>query len=158
MRLVDILSQELIIPDLAAQSRDAVVAELVECIVRAAPHMDRSYATRVLLERERIGSTGVGNGLAIPHAKLRISAAVACFGRSSGGVQFGALDGKPTHLFFTLLCPEGNPGFHLQALARASRLFRDANFRARLMRGENAQEIWAAIAQQDQALTAQGPS
>lgn len=157
MRIVDIMSEDLIIPELLAESRDDVLAELVACIAGTTPEVDRQHAVRVLLERERIGSTGVGQGLAIPHAKLpNLRRAVACFARSSRGVDFGALDGKPTHLFLALLAPEGNASFHLKALARASRLFKDPAFRSELLETRDRPLLWSLIAKKDEALTQQG--
>jgi PTS system nitrogen regulatory IIA component len=156
MRIVDIMSEDLIIPELAGTTREAVLAELVDCIVSFVPEIDAEHAIHVLVERERMGSTGVGQGLAIPHAKLpHLRRAVACFARSRRGVEFGALDGQPTHLFLALLAPEGNAGFHLKALARASRMFKDAAFRAALLEAPDA-ALWAAIQDKDEALTQLG--
>jgi nitrogen PTS system EIIA component len=157
MKIVDIMSPSLVIPALSGHSREEVLAELVACIVQSRPTIDPANAVRVLLDRERVGSTGVGNGLAIPHAKLpRLERAVACFARSAGGVEFGALDGKPTFLFFALLAPEGNASLHLQALARASRLFKDSDFRARLSEGGDIEHLWSVISAKDQQLTLNG--
>ncbi|MCA9548857.1 MAG: PTS sugar transporter subunit IIA [Myxococcales bacterium] len=156
MRIVDLMSEALVIPDLQGVTRDEVLGELVSCIVAATPSIDASLAFRVFQERERIGSTGVGQGLAIPHARLpSLDTAVACFARSRAGVEFKALDGQPTHLFLALLAPAGNAGFHLKALARASRMFKDSSFRARLMTCEDAAGLWAALTEKDNALSLQ---
>ena len=150
------MSEALVIPDLQGTNRDEVLGELVSCIVAATPGVDTSLAFRVFQERERIGSTGVGQGLAIPHARLpSLDKAVACFARSRGGVDFRALDGQPTHLFLALLAPAGNAGFHLKALARASRMFKDSAFRARLLECEGGAELWAALSDKDNALSLQ---
>lgn len=156
MKIVDILSEDLIIADLQAGGRDEVLDEMVRCVVRSHPEIEHGPALRVLLDRERIGSTGIGGGLAIPHARLAaLSAPVACFARSVAGVDFRALDGKPTHLFLTLLAPVGSAGFHLKALARASRMLKDEAFRNTLLAADGTNGIWRAIAAKDEALSAQ---
>lgn len=150
MRIVDIMSAELVVADLKAKTRDSVLEEIVGQIVTVVREVDATSAFRVLIERERIGSTGVGQGIAIPHAKLSsLSRAIACFGRSVGGVDFGSLDGKPAHLFLTLLVPEGSSGIHLKALARASRLLKDADFRKKLVELDSAPALWDAICAKD---------
>ena len=156
MRIVDMMSEDLIIADLRSGSRDEVLGELVACVVAANPEIEAGAALRVLLDRERIGSTGIGDGLAIPHARLpRLGRPVACFGRSAKGVDFRALDGRPTHLFLTLLAPVGEAGFHLKALARASRLLKDAEFRAELLATEDRTALWRAIVAKDESLSGQ---
>lgn len=136
-----------------ATNRDAVLGEVAAHVSSVRPEVDRDTATRVLIERERIGSTGIGQGFAIPHGKLpRITSLVACFARSAEGVQFCSLDGKPAHLFLFLLAPEGRAGIHLKALARASRLFKDASFRSRLMTPPDAHALFEVIAQEDARL------
>ena len=152
MKIVDILSEDLIVPALASENRDGVLEELVGGIVRVNPTISAAAALRVLIAREDIGSTGVGQGLAIPHAKLgALRRAVACFGRSSRGVDFGARDGEPCYLFMGLLAPEGNAGVHLKALARASRLFKEAAF-LRALREAPAEEVWSLIRDKDAQL------
>jgi PTS system nitrogen regulatory IIA component len=156
MRLVDIASEDLIVPALAGRSRDEVLAEIVARVVAVAPRIDAAHATGVLIARERLGSTGIGGGLAIPHAKVpRLERGLACFARSAPGVDFGALDGQPTHLFLAILAPEGNAGFHLKALARASRLLKDPAFRARLIEAPGA-ELWGLFRDRDLALDQEG--
>lgn len=156
MKIVDMLSEDLIIADLRAQTRDEVLSEVVSRIVQWVPEIEPQLALRVLLERERIGSTGIGQGLAIPHARLpELSQPVACLARSRKGVDFKALDGNPTHLFLTLLAPTGAAGFHLKALARASRMFKDGAFRERLLTGEDASVLWSAVVDKDNSLSIQ---
>lgn len=153
MRIVDILSEDLVMATVRATERDAVLGEVVRHVASLRPEVDRDTATRVLVDRERIGSTGIGQGFAIPHGKLpRIKSLIACFARSMDGVQFCSLDGKPAHLFLVLLAPEGQAGIHLKALARASRLFKDANFRARLMTPLDAHGLFTIIAEEDARL------
>jgi PTS system nitrogen regulatory IIA component len=154
MMIVDILSEDLIIPNLRAKTRDDVLAELVERIVAKSRDVDGKHALTVLIERERIGSTGIGHGIAIPHAKLpNLQRAIACFARSREGVEFGSLDGRPAHLFLTLLAPERGAGLHLKALARASRLFKDADFREKLLESDDTRTLWSVIYEKDTQLS-----
>lgn len=155
MRIVDMMSEDLIVPVLGARTRDDVLGELVTHIAERVPAVDRDLAHRYLIERERIASTGVAPGIAIPHARLeRLDTPVACFGRSREGVEFGALDKKPTHLFMTLLAPEGvGSGLHLKALARMSRLFKDPLLRDALMAADDRDALWTLIREKDATLS-----
>lgn len=158
MKIVDMLSKDLIIADLSASSRDEVLDELVACIVSANAEIDAESALSVLRARERIASTGIGQGLAIPHARLpNLVKPIACFARSTKGIDFKALDGAPTHLFLALLAPSGAAGFHLKALARASRMFKDAEFRSSLLDINEPGGLWAAIVTKDNALSVPPP-
>ena len=111
---------------------------------------DPVEATRVLMEREELASTAIGEDIAIPHGKIESATRlIGCVGRSSRGVQFDSLDGKPTHLFFVLVAPESSTGMHLKALARISRVFKDADFRARLMKAPTAADMFRTIEEED---------
>jgi PTS system nitrogen regulatory IIA component len=150
MRLIDILSADLVLPDVAATDRDALISEVASAMHAARPDIDASSAARVLLDRERLGSTGVGNGFAIPHGKLPLlRGMVACFARSTSGVAFGSLDQKPAHLFLFLLAPEGASSQHLKALALASRVFRDGELRARLLAETDRRALWSLLCAED---------
>lgn len=153
MRLTSIMSEALVLPDVRAEAKEPVLAEIVACLCKAHPEVDPDRALRVLLDRERLGSTAVGHGFAIPHAKLpHLGKMVACFARSRRGVEFASLDGRPAHLFLALLAPEGAAGLHLKALARASRLFKNAEFRDRLLAADSAHGLWALISDADESL------
>lgn len=156
MKILDLLSEDLIIADLEAEARDEVLDEIVRCALALHPYIDARRAQRVLIERERLGSTAIGEGLAIPHARLEgLTKPVACFARSVRGVDFKALDGAPTHLFLALFAPVGAAALHLTALARATRMFKDEGFRARLLSAEGPRELWTIIAEKDDALSSQ---
>lgn len=151
------MSEKLVIPGLRGTTRDEALQEIVSCIVAAHKGIDATRALEVLSERERLGSTGVGHGLAIPHARLSdLDRTVACFARSVSGVAFAARDGQPTHLLFTILAPGGKASSHLKALARASRLFRDATFRRDLLAAEGTAELYRLIDAQDRRLGQDG--
>ena len=153
MKIVDFVGPELIVPQLQAREKSAVIRELADHLaahVSGPQRIDREVLAKVLLERERLASTAIGEGVAIPHGKLdAVGKLVACVGRAVEGVDFDSMDGRPTHLFFVLVAPENSTGVHLKALARISRLFKDPEFRTRLMQAKDAQEIFRVIADED---------
>ena len=104
----------------------------------------------VILEREKLGSTGIGDGVAIPHGKMKGLSRILCaFGRSKKGIDFDAVDGKPVHIFFLLLAPEDSAGLHIQMLSRISRILRDPSFRKRLIEEGDDKELFANIVEED---------
>src|SRR5881394_801950 len=131
MKIVDILPEELVIPALAGRTKEAVVRELAEHMAAQYPDIEAQRLIEVLWERERLGSTAIGDGIAIPHGKLPgVKAVRAAFGRHLQGVDFQSIDGQPSKLFFLLVAPEDSVGLHLKALARVSRLLKEPEFRA----------------------------
>ncbi len=153
MKIVDFVGPELIVPQLSAHEKAAVIRELADHLaahVNGPQKIDREMLAKVLLERERLASTAIGEGVAIPHGKLdAVGKLVACVGRAVDGVDFDSMDGRPTHLFFVLVAPENSTGVHLKALARISRLFKDPEFRTRLMQAKDGQEMYRVIADED---------
>ncbi|HWP57213.1 MAG TPA: PTS sugar transporter subunit IIA [Candidatus Acidoferrales bacterium] len=150
MKITDFLSAEMVIPRLQGRTKTAVIREMAEWLARSVREIDVEKLVGVLLEREKIGSTAIGEGVAIPHGKLaEIDRVRGVFGRSPEGVDFDSIDGCRTHLFFLLVAPENSPGDHLKALARISRLLQDAQFRARLMKAESGPELFDAIKAED---------
>ncbi len=150
MKITDFVRPELIIPELQGQNKPQVIAELARQLSRTQPNVDVDVLTRVLMEREELASTAIGEDIAIPHGKLdSVTRLIGCLGRSSRGIDFDSLDKKPTHLFFVLIAPESSTGLHLKALARISRLFKDAEFRARLMRAGTAGELFRILEEED---------
>src|SRR5512143_2985238 len=150
MKIEDILGEELVLPDLGARSKTDVLVELASVVARQHPELDKVRLVGALEDRERLNSTALGDGVAIPHGKLPgIRRVFAAFARSPAGVDFQSLDGKPTHLFFLLAAPEDSAGAHLKALARISRLLKDAGFRSRLLEAPDAHAIWATIRDED---------
>src|SRR5260370_21800359 len=111
MRIAEFLREDLVFPDLAATDKAGVLGELCAGLARAVPGLSPARLTETLLEREKLGSTGIGEGGAIPHRNLpRISGLIAAFARSRKGVGFASIDGKPTYLFFVLVAPETSAG------------------------------------------------
>jgi nitrogen PTS system EIIA component len=150
MKLLDILPKQLIVPDLKGRSKKQVLDELIDALLQEKPELDRERLMAVLLERERLGSTGIGDGIAIPHGKMKdLSQLILVFGKSTEGVDFESMDGKPVHLFFLLVAPENCTGTHLRALARIARLLKNAPVRKRLVTAQAQDEIYAVIQQED---------
>lgn len=151
MKLFDPVSPAAVVPDLRGETKDEVLRELSGAAATLVPSVSAEALTRILQERERLGSTGIGEGAAIPHGKVAgLDRLVAIFGRSRAGVQFQSLDGKPTHLFFLILAPENSAGLHLKALARISRLLKDARFRASLSEAPDAAEMIRLLSEADE--------
>jgi len=151
MRITELLEKNLIIGELHAKTKREVLKELVDCITQRELEIDGNDLLRVLLEREELGSTGIGDGIAIPHGKVKnIKKLMVSFGRSLGGVDFQSMDGKPTHIIFLLIAPENSAGIHLKALARISRLLKDGRFRKSIMEADSSQEIYDLIVQEDE--------
>jgi PTS system nitrogen regulatory IIA component len=150
MRIEDILAPELIIAALAASTKAGVLDELAAAVAARHPEIARPQLIAALEERERLNSTALGEGVAIPHGKLPgLRRVFAAFGRSVAGVDFQSLDGKPTHLFFLLVAPEESAGAHLKALARLSRLLKDDAFRGRLRDAPDADALYQIIREED---------
>jgi PTS system nitrogen regulatory IIA component len=151
MKIADILSGDLIIPELTSKNKKGVLEELVSVIVKQNKLINKEELIEVLLEREQLGSTGIGDGIAIPHGKLKnIGALLASFGKSIDGVDFDSMDGKPTHLFFLLVAPENSAGIHLKALARISRLLKDSSFKQDLMEAKLKDDLFKTIIERDE--------
>lgn len=151
MKITDILDEASVIQDLASTSKKGILEELSNVLVERGKLPDRDKVVEVLLEREKLGSTGIGDGIAIPHGKMKgIKGLVTSFGRSIKGVNFESIDNKPTHLFFLLVAPENSAGIHLKALARISRLLKDSGFRNRLMEASDRQDLFRIIAEEDE--------
>ena len=150
MKIQDIVSPEAVLDDLRAATKEGVLRELSEVIAKIVPKLSADSLTGILMERESLGSTGIGDGVAIPHGKVAgIEHLVAAFGRSRSGVQFHSLDGKPAYLFFLIVAPEYSAGMHLKALARISRLLKDERFRRSLVEAADAEELRRIFREED---------
>jgi nitrogen PTS system EIIA component len=153
VKIVDFLPEELVFPALDAGSKEGVLQELARGLAQAHPEIDPAKLVEVLLEREKLGSTAIGDGIAIPHGKLPgLSTVLGAFGRHPAGLDFQSLDGAPTKLFFLLVAPEDSAGMHLKALARVSRLLKDAAFRSRLVAAETREALYQLIREEDEKL------
>jgi PTS system nitrogen regulatory IIA component len=154
MRVVDILTQEMIIPRLRSTTKTDVLRELAHHLVERHPEIQEEQLVSVLLDRERLGTTAIGDNIAIPHGKMPgLRGVLAVFGRSLEGIDCHSLDGAPTKLFFLLVAPEDSAGIHLKALARVSRLLRDRVFRDHLLQPERDQAtLYRVIREKDASL------
>lgn len=147
---MEFLKPEAVVVDLIAHSKAEVLRELSASLARANPAVDVVRVEEALGAREKIHSTGIGEGVAIPHGKLQgLGGISASFGVSRGGVDFDSIDKKPTHLFFALVSPENSAGQHLKALARISKLFKNPAFRESILQAGTAEAIYSLIAQED---------
>lgn len=150
MKISDFLNVESVIPVLKSRDKPAAIEEMAGWLASCHRELDKQKVLDVLRERERISTTAIGEGVAIPHGKLPgVDRVLAVFARSPEGVEFASLDGAPTHLFFALIAPENAAADHLKALARISRLLKDDVFRKRLMQAKNEQELYNIIAEED---------
>lgn len=150
MKIVDLIQPELILSSLSATSKPKIIRELAAYMAARHDNVQEKELARVLIDREALASTAIGEGVAIPHGKLSaVSHIVACIGRAKGGVDFDSMDGQPTYLFFVLVAPENSTGAHLKALARISRVFKDEDFRARLLAAPDAEAMFQVIAEED---------
>lgn len=150
MKLLDIVSSGGVVDDLRAGTKEGVLHEMSEVVAANVPSLSAQGLTSILMDRESLGSTGIGDGVAIPHGKVHgIDRLVAVFGRSREGVQFHSLDGKPAHLFFLVVAPEHSAGMHLKVLARISRLLKDAKFRQALIDARDADDLRRILKEED---------
>jgi nitrogen PTS system EIIA component len=150
MKICQYLTPDLILPDLQARNKEGVLTELAVHIAAHFPALKESEILHVLLERERLGSTGIGEGFAIPHGKMKsLDRMVIAFGRSRQGIPFDSMDGKEAYYFFVLMAPEESAGLHLKALAKISRFLKNTTFRENLGRAANREELQKIIKEQD---------
>ena len=142
MTLLDILSADSTLVDLKGETKEDIIAELVDTLAVGDAISDRDKVLQAVLEREKIMSTGIGDGIAIPHGKSdAVEKLVAALDTQRRGVDFEALDGEPAYVFFLLVSPANVSGPHIKALARISRLLKNDDFKKKLIAAETAAEI-----------------
>lgn len=156
MNISDFLCSKAISADLKSTTKPDVIAELVELLISAGS-MDKKHRKKVLdvlMAREALGSTAIGQGIAIPHGKCDcIKKLVGCLGVSKQGINFDSLDGEPAYIFFLLIAPVDSAGPHLKALARISRLLKDKYIRENLKAAKDDKSILAIVHQEDGRLS-----
>jgi PTS system nitrogen regulatory IIA component len=151
MDLTQIVSERLVITALREQTKAGVLRELVDVLVREHPTVDATRLLEVLWERERLGSTGIVEGVAIPHGKLPgLPKVVGVVGCHREGIDFESLDGARTKLFFLLVSPDDAVGQHLKALAQVSRLVKDAAFCAGLLGATDDHDLYLRLVRADE--------
>lgn len=149
MHIADILRPDCVIADLPGGSVASILAELARPVA-AATGLDAVALAGALSAREKLGSTGIGENVAVPHCKVAgMPALTAALGRSRAGIDFRALDGKPTQIFVALFAPERAGAEHLQALARVSRLLKRPEFRKALLEAADAAAMYRLVVDED---------
>lgn len=150
MKLSEILNKNAIISNLAAQNKTGVLRELAGAVAGVAK-VEADPIASVLMERESLGSTGIGGGIAIPHGKLdAVKSVTVGFGLSPKGIDYNSLDDRPVHIFFLLLTPEKSSGSHLKVLAQISKLLKMNQFKEQLKSAKSVDEIYEIIMAQDE--------
>ncbi|MCD6094226.1 MAG: PTS sugar transporter subunit IIA [Candidatus Omnitrophica bacterium] len=150
MKIVDFLNQKAVSVNLLAKDKKGVIEELVDLLIKAGEAEQKDVLVKTLMEREELGSTGIGQGIAIPHGKSdTIRKLTGAVGISKQGVKFDALDGELVYIFFLLVAPRDSSGPHLKALARISRLLKDKNFCLSLRQAKSEKELLKIIIAED---------
>jgi PTS system nitrogen regulatory IIA component len=150
MKIMDFLDAKAIKLDMVATEKEDALKELVDMLAEVHDIGDKKHIVKALIERESLGSTGIGQGIAIPHGKTdRVKDLVAVLGISKTGVNFEALDGEPVYIFFLLVAPKDTAGPHLKALAQISRILRDTYFCDLLKRCKSAEEVYELIQREE---------
>jgi len=150
MKLSDVLYEDSIIPSLKAGDKEGILVEMVDYLKDKLPGLDKDEALKALFAREKLGTTGIGHGVALPHGKLRgINEIRVFFGRSAEGIDFKAIDNQPVHLIFLIIAPENSAAAHLKLLACISRILKSVDFRKRLMEASDPSIIFQIICEAD---------
>lgn len=153
LNISELIGEELIINELKGRTKLEVLQEFSALLFDKGKIRDKEGLTRVLAAREALGSTGIGDSVAIPHGKIRgINGLVMAFGRSLKGVEYDSLDGEPAHLFFLVIAPDDAPGEHLKALARISRLMKKKELRESLLRARDRKDIKRIISNEESGI------
>jgi PTS system fructose-specific IIC component len=147
MKIIDLLKKETVIMNLKATTKDQVIDELVDQLDQAGCLNDRSEFKQAILIRENQSSTGIGEGIAIPHAKTKaVKEPAICLGKSEHGIDYESLDGQPSHLFFMIAASEGEHEEHLETLSRLSTMLMNEEFRQRLIQAKTIDEVFRLMA------------
>jgi len=151
MKFSELINKNYIISEFEGSTKKQVLEELVEALAANKGEIDKVDLLNALLEREKLGSTGIGDGVAIPHGKLNgLDNIILLFGKSGQGVDFDAIDGKPVYLVFLLVAPADSAGLHLKALARLSRMLREKEFKNSLLMASDAETLLKIIIDKDE--------
>ncbi len=150
MKIGSLLDPKAVCADIKGRTKRAAIEEMVGRLAEAHAEIDRGEVVSALMEREKLGTTGIGDGIAIPHAKAAsVPRMMLAVGRSASGIPYRSLDGRPVHLIFLLVAPPQEPGPHLQVLARLARVLRDDGIKRRLREAETEVELLRALALAD---------
>ena len=150
MKIDDVLKKDSIIADLVGTNKEEVLREVTDFLQSQGLIKNKEVLLNTLIEREKLGSTGIGENVAIPHGKsVELSQIVTVFARSLNGVEFESLDQKPVHFLCMVIAPANSTGQHLKALARISRIFKNQNLRDGILKLENADQIYSLLLEED---------
>lgn len=150
MKIADLLDIKAISTGLTSTQKVDVLAELVDLLRRVEPNLDAEELLSVLIDREELGSTGIGDGIAIPHGKIKgLNRLLMAFGRQKAGIDFDSMDNRPAQLFFLLLAPENEATLHLKALAKISKLLRKEDVRRQLLDASDPMTLLKILSQED---------
>jgi len=148
---MDYLNEEWVIPDLKGTDKPSILKELSGVLVKPCQVSSVEELVQVLLDREKLGSTGIGEGIAIPHGRLkRLKDFVLSIGRSIKGIDFDSIDHKPTHLFFLVMAPDNSAVNNLKLLSRIVTLLKDASFKKQLMEARSPKEMFQILSEEDE--------
>lgn len=157
MKISEFISENEIIIGLKATEKQAALDELLQLLEKNGLLQERKHVLETLIEREKLGSTGIGQGIAVPHAKTdQVKNVVCALGISEKGVNFDALDGEPVFIIFLVLAPSGATGIHLKVLAKIARLLKDKVFRNYLRMSKTPQEAYQIIKEDEERLNSTG--
>jgi len=154
VKLSDILRESSVVADIKGVTKREILYEMVETLKNAKLIDNVDSVVDIIMEREKLGSTGIGDGVAIPHGKMKKLNTILCVaGRSKEGVNFDAVDRQPVHIFFLVLAPEDSASMHLKVLSRISKVLRDQSFRKKILKLADAHEIYTNIIEADDKLS-----
>ena len=150
MKISEILQKDFIIADLSGNDKKSVLLEMTQFLESKGAIKNREALHSALIDREKLGSTGIGENVAIPHAKSEeIDQIMTLFGRSPGGIDFDSLDKKPVHFVCLVIAPVNSTGHHLKALARIARLLKSTELRNNILNSADKNEIYSHILNED---------
>jgi PTS system nitrogen regulatory IIA component len=151
MKIMDSLNEEWVIPDLKGEDKPSILKELARVLLKPCQVASVEELLQVLLDREKLGSTGIGEGIAIPHGRLKkLKQFFISFGRSLKGVNFDSIDQKPSQLFFLVMAPENSAVDNLKLLGRIVTLLKEPSFKKRLMEASSQKDLFQIIAEEDE--------
>jgi PTS system nitrogen regulatory IIA component len=151
MKIMDYLDEEWVIADLQGTDKASILKELSSVLVKPCKATSGEELLQVLLDREKLGSTGIGEGIAIPHGRLKkLKFFFISFGRSAQGVDFDSIDRKPSHLFFLVMAPENSAVDNLKLLSRIVTLLKEPSFKKRLIEAPSRKELFQIISEEDE--------
>ena len=150
MKIEEILKKESVITDLVGKNKPEVIKEMTQCLKKNNMIKDDQALFETLMERERLGSTGIGENVAIPHGKSdEVTQIIIVFARSINGVDFESLDQKLVHFVCMVIAPAHSTGQHLKVLAKISRLFKNQGIREGVLKSENSEAIYSTLLEED---------